>query len=126
MAEGQLLFTLDYDRFDRIRQEDNLFGLRREFDTKNAPLSLSLLISPAAGTEISWLLTDFGNKKTYKVKKENETTVEILEGIDIKQRTDILTDASIILPRLREGVGTHIGFIDTLRMLDFNIVDLES
>lgn len=126
MAEGQLLFILDYDRFDKIRQEDNLFGLRGEFDTKNAPLSLSLLISPEAGAKISWLLADFGNKKTYKVKKENETTVEILEGIDIKQRTDILTDAGIMLPRLQEGVGTHIGFIDALRMLDFNIVDLEN
>ena len=127
MTEGQLLFPLDYERFNEITQQDNLFKLREEFDTRNFPLSQSLLISPV-GQNIRWLLVDFENKKIYDIRKESDTTVEISEGPDMEQQTDLLSDASSILPLLQEGRGTHIGIIDALKRLNlnFNTVNLEN
>ena len=58
MAEGQLLFTLDYERFNAIRQQGNLFNLRDEFETRNLSLSHSLIIFKGATTD-RWLLIDF-------------------------------------------------------------------
>ena len=126
MAEGQLLFTLDFDRFDGIRRQNDLFELQEEFiNTRNTPLSQSLLISQE--TEgIYWLLVDFESRKTYDIRKENEITVEISEGADIEQRTDLISDAGAIVPRLQDGVGTHKGIIDALQRLNFDQLNLEN
>lgn len=125
MAEGQLLFTLDYEQFDEMLQEVTFLKLQEEFDRKNFPLSRSLIISQVSAT-ISWLLIDFENQKTYDIKRENDNSVEISEGIDIGQRTDILNDSGSILPLLQEGIGTHIGLIDALKRLNFDKLDLEN
>ena len=125
MAEEQWLFNLDYDEFNRIRGRDNLFELREEFNTRNAFLSQSLLISQETADSY-WLLADFENQKTYNIRKENDTRVEVSEGVDIGKHTDILSDAGTIIPRLQQGVGTHMGTIDALKRLNFNTVNLEN
>ena len=123
MAEGQLLFTLDYEQFNGIR--GNLFNLREEFDRRNVSLSQSLLISQETQNTY-WLLVDFENKKTYDIRKENDTMVEISEGSDMEQHTDLLSDAGTIHPRLQDGIGTHIGLIDALKRLNFDKSNLEN
>ena len=73
-----------------------------------------------------WLLVDFENKKTYDIRRKNEATVEVSEGVDLGKRTDILSDAGAIVPRLQEGIGTSRGIIDALKRLNFNTVNLEN
>ena len=126
MAEGQFLFTLDYEQFTEDWSQEILFNLQREFDTKtNFSLSQSLLISQETeGTY--WLLVDFENQKTYDIKKENDTTVEVSDGVDLRKYTDILSDAFTIIQRLQEGIGTHRGIIDALKRLNFDISTLEN
>ena len=125
MAEGQMLFTLDYERFNEIRQQSNLFKLHEEFDRRNVSLSQSLLISQETQNTY-WLLVDFENKKTYDIRKENDTTLEISEGFDIEKLFDFLGEAGAILPRLQEGLATHIGIIDALKRLNFGKFSLEN
>ena len=126
MAEGQFLFNMDYEQFTEIlNQQNNLFKLREKFDTSNVPLSRSLLISQETEDHY-WLLADFENQKTYDIKAENSTTVEISEGVDLAEHTDILNDAGTIVPRLQGGIGTHNGIIDALKRLSFTMVDLEN
>ena len=87
-------------------------------------LSQSLLISQETeGTY--WLLVDFENQKTYDIKKESDTTVEVSDGVDLRKYTDILSYAGTIISRLQEGIGTHRGIIDALKRLNFNTVNLE-
>ena len=125
MAEGQLLFTLDYELFNRIRGQSNLFELQEEFNGRHVLLSQSLLISQET-EDTYWLLVDFENQKTYDIRKGNDTTVEVSDGVDIGKRADILSDAGTILPRLQEGLSTHIGLIDALKRLNFTIDGLEN
>lgn len=125
MAEGQLLFTLDFDRYNSIRGGNNLLELQEEFNTKNTPLSQSLLISQETKNTY-WLLVDFENGKTYDIRKETGTTVEISEGADIERHTDLLSDAGTIVPRLQDGVGTHKGIIDALQRLNFDRLNIEN
>ena len=125
MTEGQWLFNLDYEEFNRIRGRNNLFELREEFNTRNALLSQSLLISQEA-SDSHWLLADFENQKTYNIRKEDDTRVEVSEGVDLGKHTDILSDAGTIIPRLKQGIGTHMGIIDALKRLNFNTVNLEN
>ena len=82
MNKRQKPFTWDYEQFiNGIRDETSLFKLQQEFDNRNVTLSRSLLIyAKTEGTD--WVLADFENEKTYNIKKENETTVEISEGSD--------------------------------------------
>ena len=125
MAEGQLLFTLDHEQFMKNWGQNILPYLQEEFDRSKISLSRSLLFSTE--TENSyWLLVDFENKKTYDIKKENDTNVEISEGTDMGERSDFLGDAGTIVPRLKSGIATHAGIIDALKRLNFNIVNLEN
>lgn len=125
MAEGQLLFTLDHEQFLKNWGQNILPYLQEEFDRSKISLSQSLLFSTE--TENSyWLLVDFENKKTYDIKKENDTNVEISEGTDMGERSDFLGDARTIVPRLKSGIATHAGIIDALKRLNFNIVNLEN
>ncbi len=58
MAEGQFLFTLDYEQFMENWGESILRYLKEEFDRSKISLSRSLLLSTE--TENSyWLLVDF-------------------------------------------------------------------
>ena len=120
MTEGQLLFTLEYDQFNRIQGQEDLFELQEEFNTRNTPLSRSLLIFPVTDGA-RWLLVDFENQKTYNIKKESDTIVEISAGSDIEQQTDLLSNAGSILPLLQKGTGTHTGIIDALKRLNLNL-----
>ena len=106
-------------------QQDGLFKLQEEFSAKIVSLSHSLLISEET-KNIRWLLVDFENRKTYDITKENDTTVEVSEGSDMEQHTDLLNDAGTIIPRLREGLGTHKGVIDALQRLNFDTSNLEN
>ena len=125
MAEEQLLFTLDHEQFMKNWGRNILPYLQEEFDRSKISLSRSLLFSTE--TENSyWLLVDFENKKTYDIKKENDTNVEISEGTDMGERSDFLGDAGTIVPRLKSGIATHAGIIDALKRLNFNIVNLEN
>ena len=125
MAEGQFLFDLDYTEFYEFWSQKNLSKLQQKFDTSPVNLSPSLLISEETeGTY--WLLVDFENKKSYDIKKESDTTVEISEGVDMKKRSDFLADAGTIVPRLKSGKGTQTGIIDALKRLNFNIDNLEN
>ena len=62
----------------------------------------------------------------YDIRKENKTTVGISEGADIEQRTDLISDAGAIIPRLQDGVGTHKGIIDALQRLNFDRFNIEN
>ena len=125
MAEGQFLFDWDYTEFYEAWSQKNLSKLQQKFDTSSVNISRSLLISEETeGT--NWLLADFENEKSYNIRKENETTVEISEGVDMEKRSDFLGDAGTIVPRLKSGIGTHIGIIDALKRLNFNIDNLEN
>ena len=126
MAEGRFLFTLDYEQFTEDWSQEILFKLQREFDTKtNFSLSRSLLISQET-EDLYWLLVDFENQRTYDIRKENDTMVEVSDGVDLRKRTDTLSDAGTIFPRLQDGIGTHRGIIDALKRLNFNTVNLEN
>ena len=125
MAEGQLLFDWDYTEFNEVWSQKNLSKLQQKFDTSPVNLSQSLLLSEEIKGSY-WLLADFKNEKTYNIRKENETTVEISEGSDLGKRSDILKDAGTIVPRLKSGIGTHTGIIYALKRLNFNIDNLEN
>ncbi len=125
MTERQFLFKLDYDRFSSIWRQDNLFELREEFNRGNDLLSDSLLISQETSGSY-WLLVDFENQRTYDIRKEDDTTVEVYYGVDLGKRTDILNDAGTIVPRLQDGTGTHRGLIDALKRLNFNTTGLDN
>ena len=122
MAEGQFLFTLDYEQFTEDWSQKILFKLQQEFDTKtNISLSRSLLISPET-KGIYWLLIDFGNQRTYDIRKEDDTIVEVSDGVDLRKRTDSLSNAGSIVPRLQQGIGTHGGIIDALKSRTYAIL----
>lgn len=124
MAEGQFLFALDYTEFFEAWSQKDLPKLQQKFDTSPVNLSQSLLISEETeGTY--WLLADFENRKAYNIRKENDTTVEVSEGPDMEKHPDILGNAGTILPRLKNGIGTHVGIIDALKKTNFNIDNLE-
>ncbi len=125
MAEGQFLFDLDYTEFYEAWSQKDISKLQQKFDTSPVNLSQSLLISEENEGPY-WLLADFENEKSYNIRKENETTVEISEGVDMEKRSDFLGDAGTIVPRLKSGIGTHIGIIDALKRLNFNIDNLEN
>lgn len=125
MAEGQLLFTLDHEQFMKNWGQSTLTFLQEEFDRSKISLSRSLLFSTE--TESSyWLLVDFENKKAYNIKKENETTVAILEGPDMEKDPEFLNSTGTILPRLREGKSTHTGIIDALKRFNFDEFNTEN
>ena len=44
MAEGRWLFSLDYDRFNEILNQQNWFNLQHEFETAGISLSQNFLI----------------------------------------------------------------------------------
>ncbi len=125
MAQGQLLFTLDYKQFNEIRGQANLFKLREEFNVRNTPLSRSLLIFQET-QGVRWLLLDFEGDKTYDIRKEEtDTIVEISDGGDIERRFDFLNDPGRIFVFLKEGLATDAGIVDALKKSNFDKFDIE-
>ena len=73
MAEGQLLFTLEYEKFVEIVNGENWFNLQHEFRIAGGSLSHSFLIWQEESGN-AWLLADFETKKTYDFEMEAEPT----------------------------------------------------
>ena len=132
MAEGQILFSLDAERFQialnlLISRRPNCFNLQHVFKTKGVSLSQSLLTwGEGSGT---WLLADFENQKTYDIERINGTggnqTVEVSERPSEVEQPVTLTDTETILSRLQSAQGTGQGFIDFLKRLNLDELDLE-
>ena len=77
MAEGQILFSLDSERFQAAwgslsSSYPNGFSLQQEFKIKGVPLSQSLLIWREESGH-TWLLADFENKKSYDIEEIEDT-----------------------------------------------------
>ncbi|MDE0014703.1 MAG: hypothetical protein OXU51_00845 [Candidatus Poribacteria bacterium] len=143
MQERHTLFTLDQQRFHNILSEENWFKLQHEFKTKKNPLSQSLLIWDEEPGK-TWLLADFGNQKTYHIQNgqaeeenlitdaESNPVTHVSELSDLDNQPVTLKDTETILSRLQqdpqtgqEPKGTHRGFIDLLKKLDLDEIDLE-
>ena len=143
MQERHTLFTLDQQRFRDILSQENWFKLQHEFKTQKNLLSQSLLIWDEESGK-AWLLADFGNQKTYHIQNEKDADgnpikdaegnpmLQVSELSDQDEQPITLKDTETILSRLRrdpqtgrEPKGTHRGFIDLLRKLDLDEIDLE-
>lgn len=125
MNERQKSFTWDYEQFNGIWRENGLIKLQQEFANRNVTLSRSLIINTDAEMT-NWLLADFETKKTYEIKKENDTTVEVSEGLDMEKRSDFLNGTGPILSLLREGIATHAGTVDALKRMHFDKFNMEN
>ena len=132
MAERKILFSLSAETFQialdlLTSRQPNCFNLQNEFKSKGVSLSQSLL-AWGEGSGI-WLLTDFENQKTYDIERINGTggnqTVEVSECSTEAEQPITLTDAETILSRLRSAQGTTQGFIDFLKALNLDELDLE-
>lgn len=138
MAEGQLLFTLDYEQFNEILSHQNWFNLQHEFERAGTPLSQSFLIWIGESGN-TWLLADFETKKTYDIEREAEPAepateaepektarVEISEPSSQEEQLVELTDSQLILSRLqRSHRGTDDGFVDFLKKINLDETNLE-
>ena len=132
MAEGQLLFTLEYKQFSEILNRQNWFNLQHEFGTAGVPLSHSFLIWEEE-PENAWLLADFETKKTYDIEKKRVKGVEESETVDISGPSDQeeqligLRDPEAIFSLLQQSPqGTHEGSIDfVVTKFDLGTIDLE-
>ena len=126
MAERKRLFSLDPERFREVLQPPWL-NLQQEFKTKGVPLSQSLLIWEEE-SEI-WLLSDFENNKTYDIEwakdPDGQPTMEVWEQSIEPGQPVTLTDTEAILSRLQSAQGTDQGFIDFLKRLNLDGLDLE-
>ena len=133
MAEGKILFSLDWDRFQTTLSSlsstyPNVFILQNEFKTHGISLSQSLLIwNPESGR--TWLLADFKNEKSYNIEQVDDTAgnqrVEISELSNEAEQPITLTDVEAILTHLQTAQGTDHGFIDLLERLNFHKLDLQ-
>ena len=131
MAEGQSLFTLDYEQFNEILSHQNWFNLQHEFERAGTSLSQSFLIWKGESGS-TWLLADFDAKKTYDIdtKKaastDSQATVEILEQSNQEEQLIELTDTSLILSYLQQNPqGTDDGFIDFVKKINLDRINLE-
>ena len=124
MAEGQVLFSLELVRFQGILNSSNWSNLRYEFQTKGVSLSQSLLIWSEKPNN-TWLLADFKNKKTYAINKAENQTIEVWEGSSEANQLFTLEDTKAILSNLEHDCGTDQGFIDLLKRLNLDELNLE-
>ena len=130
MAEGRWLFSLDYDRFNEILNQQNWFNLQHEFETAGISLSQNFLIWRGEAGD-TWLLADFKTKRTYDLKRnvkltEGETTVEISGPSSQEEQLIELTDPRLIFSRLQQSPqGTDEGFVDFVKEINLEKVNLE-
>ena len=129
MAEGEMRFSLDIENFRGTLGRDNLFNLHHEFKIKKAPLSQSLLVWREESGN-TWLLADFENKKIYDIDEVDGTagnrTVIVQEQSSDVEQPFTLTDPEAILSRLQSVYqGTDQGFIDFLKRINLDELDLE-
>lgn len=127
--ERKILFSLNYNRFQRILDERNWFKLQQEF--KN-PLSESFLIwrEVEEGSE-RWLLVDFRRHSTYSINLHDEDGMldenQLVHVSAFPNLEDQLNTTSVICNRLRgdpqtgyEPQGTRAGFIALLMKLNLD------
>ena len=129
MAEGQLLFSLDYKQFNQILSQQNWFNLQHEFKMADTPLSQSFLIWKGESGN-TWLLVDFETKKTYDIESQVEpdepAVAEISMPSSQEEQLIELTNPERILFHLQQSPqGTDEGFIDFVTKLDLGAIDLE-
>ena len=133
MAEGQMLFSLDSERFRAALSSlssryPNGFSLQQEFKIKGVPLSQSLLIWSGESGH-TWLLADFENKRAYDIEEEDDPAgnraSKVHERSSEGQQLFTLTGTGVILSHLQAAQGTDQGFIDFLKRLDLHELDLE-
>ena len=127
--EREILFSLNYNRFQRILDERNWFKLQQEF--KN-PLSESFLIwreVEETGSE-RWLLVDFRRHSTYSINRgeliSDNTETPLVHVSEFPNLEDQLKTTSAICHRLQMDhqtsygpQGTREGFI--LLLLKLNV-----
>ena len=131
MAERQIQFNLDWERFQTALSQlssSNSFNLQHEFKTKGSSLSQSLLTWQGESGN-TWLLADFENKKTYDIEVVGDTVenqrVVVSEQSSEEQQPFTLTGTEVILSHLQAAQGTDQGFIDFLKRLNLDELDLE-
>ena len=127
--ERKILFSLNYNRFQRILDQRNWFKLKQEF--KN-PLSESFLIwtEIEEGGSQRWLLVDFRRHSTYSINLHNEAgqldenqLVHVSEYPNLENQ---LKTTSAICNRLQTNPqGTRAGIIDLLTKFKLDTVYLE-
>ena len=127
MAEGKMPFSLDLARFQEVWNPPG-FNLQHEFKTKEVSLSQSLLIWEKESGK-TWLLADFENKKTYDIERADDTeenqTVKVRERPSEAEQPVTLEGAEAILSHLQSARGTDQGFIDLLKRLNLDELNLE-
>ena len=127
--EREILFSLNYNRFQRILDEKNWFKLKQEF--KN-PLSESFLIwtEVEEGGSQRWLLVDFRRHSTYSINRHNEAgnldENQLVHVSEYPNLEDQLKTTSAICNRLQADTqtgyqpqGTRAGFI--LLLIKLNV-----
>ena len=135
MQERNTQFSLDLEKFRDILSQQNWFKLQHDFRTKRVQLSQSLLIwNEEPGS--TWSLVDFGNQKTYHIAHRQDTAgtsiVQVSDLSDGDEQLVPLDNSEAARSRLQRDPqtgqvpqGTHEGFIDLLRKLDLNEINLE-
>ena len=129
MDEGEMRFSLDIENFQGTLGRGNWFNLQHEFKIKKASLSQSLLVWREESGN-TWLLADFENKKIYDIDEVDDTdgnrTVVVQEQSSDVEQPFTLTDTEAILSRLQSVYqGTDQGFIDFLKRINLDELDLE-
>ena len=132
MAEGQMLFSLDSERFRAALSQlssSNSFNLQHEFKTKGSSLSQSLLTWQGESGN-TWLLADFENKKTYDIEVvgdtvENQRVVVSEQSTEAEQPFTLTNTETILLQLQSVYQGTDQGFIDFLKRINLDELDLE-
>lgn len=134
MAERQIQFNLDWESFHTALSTlhssyPNCFSLQHEFKTQGVSLSQSLLIWSGESGQ-TWLLADFDSKKAYDIEQGNDEAgnqiVEVSEQSSEAEQPINLMDTEAILSRLQSVYGgTDQGFIDLLKRINLDEIDLE-
>ena len=128
MAEGKRLFNLNLARFEETVDQHKWFSLQDEFKTRGVSLSQSLLIWEEESRR-TWLLTDLENKKTYDIQLaedlDQQPTMMVWEQSGETEQPFALTDTEAILSRLQSAQGTDQGFVDLLKRINLDELDLE-
>ena len=128
MAERKRLFSFDLARFREVLESPWL-NLQHEFKSRGVSLSQSLLIWQEESGD--WLLIDFENNKTYDIERVEDTDgnptvrVWVWEQPSEGEQTVILEGTEAILDYLQRAQGTEQGFIDLLKRLNLDELDLE-
>ena len=127
MAERKRLFILYLTRFREVWQPSPWLNLQHEFKTREVSLSQSLLIwGQESG---AYLLSDFENKKTYEIQgaedPDGQPTMEVWEQSSEAEQPVTLEGIEVILDHLQRAQGTDQGFIDFLKRINLDELNLE-